>query len=402
MKSNPPSSFRSILLCCCLFLIAFLAIPVQSQATPAPTLVPVSDCGLPTGPTTWTDSTTQKVWNMTANCVMPRWGPGNAYLRVHSGEFTINGNGHSIIGGENWIVMAQGSNTILHLNNITIRGDGLPTVGIPVRIRQGATLHARDLIVRDHLPQYAGTNGIAAMWIDGGGSSATLTNVQFINNDSGSSATSFADRGTALMIWGASIEVVIDGALFRNNRGHENVVRVQNSATLRLRGCIKFENNYTESGEPAVKISLRNDTQPLDDQRGACPKKRKKATPVPWPTRTPVPPSAYRQEYTELQQETGITISAAYGLGSGVHFRQIDGAGIGIQSLIDAGPLAAMDVHGYVEQGVEICFPHVGRVIFLDAATIPRAMIPLPARVADGATCVSIDRPGSLVLLPPE
>ena len=395
MKFNPPSSFRSILLC--LFLIAFLAVPVQSQATPVPTLAPVSDCGLPTSPTIWTDSTTQKVWNLTANCDVPRWPPGNAYIRVHSGEFTINGNGHSISGGTNWLVMAQGSNTVLNLNNITIRGDGQPTIGVPVRIRQGATLNARDLIIRDHQPQW--NTGISALWIDGGGSSATLTNVQFINNDA---ITSVADRGTALMIWGAGIEVVIDGALFRNNRGHENVVRVQQSATLRLRGCIRFENNYTESGAPAEEISLRNDTQPLDDQRGSCPKKRKKATPVPWPTRTPVPPSAYRQEYTELQQETGVTISAAYGLGSGVHFRQLDGAGIGVQSIIDAGPLAALDVYGYAEQGVDICFPHVGRVIFLDAATIPRAIIPLPARVADGATCVSIDRPGSLVLLPPE
>ena len=396
MKFNTPSHVRSALLCC-LFLMVFLAVPVQSQTA---TLVPVSDCGLPTGPTIWTDSTTQKVWNLHADCVMPRWGPGNAYIRVHSGEFTINGNGHSIIGGENWIVMAQGANTILHLNNITIAGDGLPTVGIPVRVRQGATLHARDLIVRDHQPQYAGTNGISALWIDGGGSSATLTNVQFINNDSGGSATSFAERGTALMIWGAGIEVVIDGALFRNNRGHDNVVRVQQSATLRLRGCIRFENNYTESGAPAEPISLRNDTQPLDDQRGVCPKKRVKAAPAPWPTATPIPPSAYRQEYTELQQETGITISTTYGLGSGIHFRQLDGAGIGVQSLIDAGPLAALDVYGYAEQDVEICFPHVGRVIFLDAATIPRAMTQLPARVANGATCVWLNSPGSLVLLP--
>ena len=146
---------------------------------------------------------------------------------------------------------------------------------------------------------------------------------------------------------------------------------------------------------------MRNDAT-LDDQRGACPKKRtkKEAAPAPWPTKTPIPPSAYRQEYTELQQETGITISAAYGLGSGVHFRQLDGAGIGIQSLIDAGPLAAMDVYGYVEQGVEICFPHIGRVIFLDAAAIPRAITPLASTIVNGQTCVSINRAGSLVLLP--
>ena len=50
--------------------------------------------------------------------------------------------------------------------------------------------------------------------------------------------------------------------------------------------------------------------------------------------------------------------------------------------------------------GVEICFPHIGRVIFLDAAAIPRAITPLASTIVNGQTCVSINRAGSLVLLP--
>ena len=385
------------------FCLSFiLALPVQSQVpTDTPLSVPVPDCGLPTAPTTWTSSTTQKVWNLTANCEVPRWPRGNAYIRVHSGEFTINGNGYSIIGGgNNWVVMAQGNGTVLNLNNIAIRGDGFIAIGTPLTVRNGARLNARNLIIRDLKPQYTNDGGIAAVWISGTGAEAAFTNVQFINNDAGEWRP---ERGTALQIWNAG-PVSIDGGIFKNNRGHPAVVRLQGTGDrLTLRGCILFENNLNTNGTPATDIGLRTGAA-VDDQRdnSRCPKPKPKPTPTPWPTKTPRPPSSYSQEYTELQQDTGIAISATHGLGSDIHFRQLDGAGIGIQSLIDAGPLAALDVYGYVEQGVEICFPYVGRVILLDAATIPRTQVPLQARVAEGRTCVWLDRPGSLVLLPPE
>ena len=95
-----------------------------------------------------------------------------------------------------------------------------------------------------------------------------------------------------------------------------------------------------------------------------------------------------------------LTFSTTFGLDSGVHFRQLDGAGIGVQAIIDAGFLEAFDVWGYVEQGVEVCFPQIGRVIFLDARASPRAIVPLESTVTNGQTCVSMNSPGSLVLLP--
>ena len=126
--------------------------------------------------------------------------------------------------------------------------------------------------------------------------------------------------------------------------------------------------------------------------------KKKKDPPRPTPTATPRP--AYAASYVALQTETGMTFEATYGLESGVHFRQLDGGGIGIQSIIDAGPLAALDVYGYVEQGVEVCFPQIGRVVFLDARTMPRAIVALEATIKDGMTCVHLNSPGSLVLMP--
>ena len=131
--------------------------------------------------------------------------------------------------------------------------------------------------------------------------------------------------------------------------------------------------------------------------RSRCPQPKRKKGAEASPTPTPRP--AYGAAYVALQTATGMTFEATYGLDSGVHFRQLDGAGIGVQSIIDAGYLAALDVYGYVEQGVEVCFPQIGRVIFLDANTIPRAITPLESTVVNGMTCASISSPGSLVLM---
>ena len=96
----------------------------------------------------------------------------------------------------------------------------------------------------------------------------------------------------------------------------------------------------------------------------------------------------------------GPMISATYGLGSGVQCQRLDAAGIGNQSIIDAGYIDAVDVWGYVEQGVEICFPQLGSVIFLDAATAPRSQAPVEYYARDGGTCAALDRPGTVVLVP--
>ena len=94
------------------------------------------------------------------------------------------------------------------------------------------------------------------------------------------------------------------------------------------------------------------------------------------------------------------SVSATYGHRSGVQCRHLDGSGIGVQSIVDAGFIAAVDVWGYVEQGVEICFPQLGSITFLDAATSPRAVSTMDSYSRGNSTCAHLTRPGTVVLVP--
>ncbi len=97
---------------------------------------------------------------------------------------------------------------------------------------------------------------------------------------------------------------------------------------------------------------------------------------------------------------TTATISAHYGIGSGVQCHQVDATGIGNASIVGAGFIDAVDVYGYVEQGVEICFARQGAIVFLDAASAPRMPAPVEQFAQDGKTCAALDRPGTVVLVP--
>lgn len=100
------------------------------------------------------------------------------------------------------------------------------------------------------------------------------------------------------------------------------------------------------------------------------------------------------------EAENGIQVSATYGLQSGVQCQELDARGIGIRSVLEAGFVKAVDVWGYVEQGVEVCFDTSGPLLFLDATTAPRTIYSLPSTVNNGQTCGLINRPGSIVLQP--
>ena len=110
-------------------------------------------------------------------------------------------------------------------------------------------------------------------------------------------------------------------------------------------------------------------------------------------------PRAAQTTTGEKLRQSGIHVSARYGLDSGVQFQRLDARGIGIQAVLDAGFIDAVDVWGYAEQGVEICFPEQGSLIFLDAATSPRRAAPLPAYNRSGMTCAELDRAGTVVLV---
>ena len=101
----------------------------------------------------------------------------------------------------------------------------------------------------------------------------------------------------------------------------------------------------------------------------------------------------------ELLVAQGYGLSATYGLKSGVQFQRVNQSGIGIQSVLDMGFLDAIDVWGWVNQGVEVCFPQQGEIVFLDASTSPRTVRTIDFTYADGFTCAYLTGPGTLVLV---
>ncbi|MCY4071198.1 MAG: hypothetical protein OXG60_07855 [Chloroflexi bacterium] len=85
------------------------------------------------------------------------------------------------------------------------------------------------------------------------------------------------------------------------------------------------------------------------------------------------------------------------------YYRRVNGAGIGVQSILDQRPIDAVDVWGPgAESGGQICFQGSGRLVFLDARTSPRAQSTLTTIMLGEKTCAQINGPGTVVFLPPE
>ena len=97
--------------------------------------------------------------------------------------------------------------------------------------------------------------------------------------------------------------------------------------------------------------------------------------------------------------ETDLSVTAVDGLGSGIEFQRVDQGGVGIDSVLDLGFLDAVDVWSNIGGGYEVCFPQMGKIIFLDAATSPRTVMEIQYEYRDGYTCASLDRAGTLVLV---
>ena len=376
-----------ILLLCFLFTCA---LPVQSQ-TAAPTSPPITTnpvtvdaCGLPTSWTRLTSAATVTTFNMIADCTFSSSAvPDNdAFLLLTSGEFTINGNGYSIIGPSNaFAIFVTGSSAVLNMNSVVIRQAGTATRA-PIQIQSGATFNGRGIT-------FSGNAGYSA-FVASSGASVSIENAQFLNN---ASPVSNGQGGSAMtVISGATVN--ISNSVFRGNSGQRWVIAAHGSGTiLQLFDCPAFVGNLKADGSPAENYTAV--AEAIVRIIGCKGKARK--TPPPRPTATPRPTA---MTCLNLQTASSLRIRATNGLGSGVQCQRLDGGGIGIQSIIDAGFIAAVDVWGYVEQGVEVCFPQAGRIIFLDARTIPRAMSPLESYRVNGMTCVWIESPGSLILMP--
>ena len=87
----------------------------------------------------------------------------------------------------------------------------------------------------------------------------------------------------------------------------------------------------------------------------------------------------------------------------GAQCQIVSGAGIGDQSILDAGPLGAINVWGPANLQADVCFAAYGKIVFLNASTMPHSQQTLPVFYpGDGATCAYINNPGKVILLPGE
>ena len=404
-------------LLCLLFLFGISTLPVQSQAPTSTPNIPaqVTDpatlhrCGLPATSAQFTSAASFFTFNMTADCTYSRWSArdGNAIVYISSGTFTINGNGHTITGPpHNFVIALTGSNSVLNLNNVTIRGAGGARAAL--YIDSSALLNARNVIFRDNYARHA-------LSVTNTNSRAVLENVQFLNNRQFASGATPNFSGSAIDAQ-LGAQVTLTNGIFRGNRNYGSQAtdviasRGTNATLIQLMGCITFENNVRADGATAANnYGTQSGTgRVTDSTTGPCPaqfsywlrltpqkKPKKTATPRPSATARPLATTCI-----DLNQATDIAVHATHGLGSGVQCQRLGGGGIGLQSIVEAGFIDAVDVWGYVEQGVEVCFPQAGELLFLDASMMPRAAAPLASTVVNGMTCGAIETPGSIVLMP--
>ncbi|MYD39541.1 MAG: fibronectin type III domain-containing protein, partial [Chloroflexi bacterium] len=110
---------------------------------------------------------------------------------------------------------------------------------------------------------------------------------------------------------------------------------------------------------------------------------------VPKPTPTPI-------HDTLNHLPPGIQVSNWV---DGAQGRQVNHIGVGRADLVERGILDAVDLWGYITSGIEVCFAQHGRIVFLDAAYMPRQLFNLSAYQRDGQTCATISRAGTVVLL---
>ena len=96
---------------------------------------------------------------------------------------------------------------------------------------------------------------------------------------------------------------------------------------------------------------------------------------------------------------TDLQLDAFDGLNSGIQFKRLNNYGVGDPAIFEMGFLDAVDVWSNVGSGYTVCFPQPGRIVFLDAATSPRALVEIEYVIEDGQTCATVDRAGTLVLV---
>ena len=96
---------------------------------------------------------------------------------------------------------------------------------------------------------------------------------------------------------------------------------------------------------------------------------------------------------------TGHRLHAFDGMVSGIQFKRLDNCGVGDPAVFEMDLPDAIDIWSNIGSGLDVCFPQIGRIVFLDAATSPRTLVFPDYRSDDGSTCASLNIAGTMVLV---
>lgn len=113
---------------------------------------------------------------------------------------------------------------------------------------------------------------------------------------------------------------------------------------------------------------------------------------------TEVQPTPAPSNCASLPGHISIT---GYDNGSNVNCTHLDYSGLHNQTLVNGGALQAFDIFGWVANPLTACFQNdTGAIVLLDAANSPRDIVPLRSWTDAGWQCASVDRAGTVVLMP--
>ena len=89
---------------------------------------------------------------------------------------------------------------------------------------------------------------------------------------------------------------------------------------------------------------------------------------------------------------------AVYSNQYGLNCKDVGAAGIGVQSVVDAGVVSAIDIWHPMGVDAEVCFSIAGPLTLLDASTAPRTVSTPESYTRDNLTCTHLTGPGTVVL----
>ena len=345
---------------------------------PAPAIPEAAPCGMPSIPDSWLsvpDNAGLLVYTLTDNCVMediPFYIPENVRMLIRSTP------------GQRYSISTPTNNLMSYLaGELTLRNvDIIVRNAAPgrfwVALSPPGKLLIEDSTIRNDPANTAGFG----MWV--GAAQVTLNRVTFQD------FTSAGHGYSSVMTLLGPSKLTIRDSVFRNNHGGPGAISVYHDLGGRaiLLGTNTFDNNTSlDFYDPHALVCrgsacLRQVPRADDDDDYQ-----------PAPTPTPAPPAETCKSLPD-----SIIVSAPTGK---PQCQRVGARGIGIASVIERGIIDAVDIWSWLGAGAQVCFRQSsGTLLFLDAATAPRAISELPVYSVDGMICAFIDRPGTVVLVP--